>query len=143
MIRWFVVAVAFAITLGMPSAVSADEMKQRVSKDSVRDRVEIIDRDSRFSRRAPARVRYDAYRPYYPSRYRAYRPWDGRYAHYPRRHFYVSGVSGFYGAPVSYATVTYQTYVYYTPTYPSVVYGYPPFAYGVGYAPIYNRPCLC
>jgi hypothetical protein len=52
---------------------------------------------------------------------------------------------GFYGSPVNYATVSYRTYVYYTPLYPSLSYGYPPFAYlyDLTPGPIYNKPCLC
>jgi hypothetical protein len=73
------------------------------------------------------------------------RPWDGRYGLYPRRHFFVTGVQGFYASPVNVATVTYRTYVYYTPTYPSLSYGYPPYAhlYDLTAGPIYNKPCLC
>ena len=150
MIRRFVVSAGLVAALGVfSSAAVADGMKESVYKDSERHRVETLDRDSRLSRRTPGRIRDRyAYRPYYPSRYRGYRgyrAWDGRYGLYPRRHFFVSGVHGSYGSPVSYATVTYKTYVYYTPTYPSVSYGYPPYAhvYSLGSGPIYNKPCLC
>lgn len=144
MIRRFVVQAALAAGLGLTaSAAVADGEKERVYRDSDR-RVETFGRDSRMWRRAPGRRHYRAVR--YHHRH-AYRAWDGRYGMYPRRHFFVSGVHahGYYGSPVSYATVTHQTYVYYTPTYPSLSYGYPPYAhvYDIGSGPIYNKPCLC
>ena len=145
MIRRFVVQAALAAGLGLTaSAAVADGQKERVYRDSDRR----VETDSRRWRHAPVRRHYRAAR-YHHRHYhhRAYRAWDGRYGMYPRRHFFVSGVHahGYYGSPVSYATVTHQTYVYYTPTYPSLSYGYPPYAhvYDLGSGPIYNKPCLC
>ena len=144
MIRRFVVQAALAAALGLTaSAAVADGEKERVYRDSDR-RAGAFHRDSRMSRHAPVRRHYRVAR--YHHRH-AYRAWDGRYGMYPRRHFFVTGVHahGYYGSPVSYATVTHQTYVYYTPTYPSLSYGYPPYAhvYDIGAGPIYNKPCLC
>ena len=147
MFHRFVLSAGLAVALGF-TASSAIADEEQGLKD--RGQVEVLDRESRLLRPAPARRHYRAARVYHRHaryRHRGYRAWDGRYGLYPRRHFFVSGVHthGFYGSPVNVATVTYQTYVYYTPTYPSVSYGYPPYAYvyTLSPGPIYNKPCLC
>jgi len=148
MIHRFVLSAGLAITLGFTaSAAIADE--EKIFKDQERHQIEGFDRESRLSRPTPARRHYRAgfYHRHGHYRHRGYRAWDGRYGLYPRRHFFVTGVHthGFYGSPVNFATVTYRTYVYYTPTYPSLSYDYPPYAhvYSLTPGPIYNKPCLC
>ena len=145
----FVVSASLAAALSLTAtAVLADGEKAKVFKDSERHRVETY-RASRVSRASSQRY-YRTSRVHHRHGYRrhhAYRAWDGRYGMYPRQHFFVSGVHahGYYGSPVNYATVRYQTYVYYTPTYPSLSNGYPPYAhlYDLTPGPIYNKPCLC
>ena len=133
----FVFAAAVAAALGFTGTAAVADGEREVFKD--RERVEV----DRIERRAPVRRHY--HRTSY--RHRATRAWDGLYGPYPRRHFYVSGVHahGYYGSPVHYATVSYRTYIYYTPTYPSLSYGYPPYAhvYSLTPGPVYNKPCLC
>jgi hypothetical protein len=142
MIRRFVVPTALAAALGF-TATAAVADGETVSKNTERHRVEFVDH-SHVSRPAPTRVRYGFHHRHHHWHH-VQRPWDGRYGLYPRRHFFVTGVDGFYGSPVNVATVTYRTYVYYTPTYPSLSYGYPPYAhlYDLTPGPIYNKPCLC
>ena len=145
MIRSFIVSAALATALGFTaSAAVADGEKENVHKTTERHRAEFVDHGTRASRHAP-RMRYGFHHRHRHFGHRAYKPWDGRYGLYPRQHFFVSGVQGFYGSPVNVATVTYRTYVYYTPTYPSLSHGYPPYAhlYDLTPGPIYNKPCLC
>jgi hypothetical protein len=132
MVRGILLSAGMAAILGLAALPArADGQDDPVYKDAERERVETLDRDlSRRAVRAHDRYRY--------KRAVAYR-------HQPRRHFFVDGVhTSFYG-PVAYATVTYRTYVYYTPGYPSMTFGYPPYAYAYGLAsgPLYNKPCLC
>jgi hypothetical protein len=131
------------------SAAWADEDRDavKIGSDVERPRIERLDDDS-LSERRPVRL-HTHYRHRHHSGYHrhyGYRGWDGRYGRYPRQHFFVSGVSSYgYPGPVNVATVTYRTYVYYTPTYPSVSYGYPPYAslYDLTHGPVYNKPCFC
>jgi len=146
MFRGNVLAASLAIIFGLIASAALADGERRPARtfDSEGHGVENLD-DLGPSRR---RVRTHHYRHSvrHNNRHYGYRAWDGRYGHYPRRHFYITGVSG-YGVPgpVNVATVTNRTYVYYTPTYPSVSYGYPPYAYvyDVTGGPIYNKPCLC
>jgi hypothetical protein len=144
MVSRFILAAALAMALGFTaSQATADGEKERVFED--RGRAETSGREFRVSRRKPVRMHYRAASHHYHGYRHHY--WDGRYGLYPRRHFFVSGIHahGYYGSPVNYATVTYRTYIYYTPHYPSVSYGYPPYAelYNLTPGPIYNKPCLC
>ncbi len=149
MFRGSVLPASLAIVLGLTaSAALADGAKETARTfDNERHRVENLD-DLGPSRRGSVRIHQHRHsvRRYGHHRHYTYRAWDGRYGHHPRRHFYMTGVSG-YGVPgpVNVATVTYRTYVYYTPTYPGVSYGYPPFAYlhDLTGGPIYNKPCFC
>ena len=140
MLREFVVSAGLAAALSFTAtAALADGQKAKVYKDVERHRV---------VSRAPVHRHHRVARFHRHHGYRhAYRAWDGRYGVYPRRHLFVSGVHahGYYGSRVNYATVRYQTYVYYTPTYPSLSHGYPPYAhvYDLTPGPIYNKPCLC
>ena len=144
MVRKIVLSASLAAALGFTGSVAfADGEREAVFKDLERDRVEVLDRHSGLSRRAPARIRYRHRHHSIGYRHRA---WDGRYGIYPRRHFFVSGVySPWLYGPVNYSTVVYRTYVYYTPTYPSMSWGYPPYAqvYSLTPGPVYNKPCLC
>lgn len=163
MFRRFILYAGLAAALSFTAVdARADGEKEPGDKDSERSRVESSERrPGRVT--PPRRMRYGhasrvhrhrhVHRHVHHHRYvhrgyhRGYRAWDGRYAAYPRRHFFVSGVHthGYYGIPVNYATVTYRTYVYYTPTYPSLSHAYPPYAhlYNLTRGPIYNKPCLC
>ena len=152
MVRELILSASLAVALGLTvSTALADGAKETAD----RHRIVNLDRGQGLSRkdarvnnyqRAGFRHRYGYQR--HPHRYRVYadRPWDGVYGAYPRRHFFLSGVraGGFY-SPVNVATVSYRTYVYYTPTYPSVSYGYPPSAYlyDLTHGPVYNKPCFC
>jgi hypothetical protein len=149
MIHRFVVSAALAAAAGFASSAAMANGQEKVFKDLERHQIEPFDDEGR-SWHAPRKRYRAAYRHHHHHgyhRYRGYKAWDGRYGPYPRRHFYVTGVHahGYYGAPVHFATVTYRTYVYYTPTYPSLSYGYPPYAhvYNLSHGPIYNKPCLC
>lgn len=127
MIYRMFVAAGLAAALGLSaSAAAADEFKEPKTFKGADDRVEYLDRAPRKSVRV--------HRRHYHRHYHAY----------PRRHFFVTGVSGYGYGPVNVATVTYRTYVYYTP-YPSVSYGYPPYAYlyDLTHGPVYNKPCFC
>lgn len=172
MFRGIVLPASVAVVLSFTASALADGQRKPVRKDAERQRVEFRDRDLGLSYRERSSVQHrHRYRTagyhhrhrYGHSGYRhrlygdggryhlrhhgyVHRPWDGRYGHYPRRHFFVSGVQAhaFHGA-VNVATVTYRTFVYYTPTYPSVSYGYPPYAhlYNLTAGPVYNKPCFC
>jgi hypothetical protein len=149
MFRRNVLPASLAIVLGLTATTAlADGQKEtsRTLMDTER-RVDSFE-DLGPSRRGSVRMHQHrhGYRHYGHHRHYGYRAWDGRYGSYPRRHFYITGVSG-YAVPglVNVATVSYRTYVYHTPTYPSVSYGYPPYAYvhDLPDGPIYNKPCLC
>jgi len=159
MFRGTIVPAALAAVLSLfAPAASADGEKGALKtlKDTGR-RIEDLDLRARLSSRGSARMHRHHYRTaafhhghYYrraPYRQRtAYGAWDGRYGLYPRQHLFITGVSG-YGlpGPVNVATVTYRSYIYYTPTYPSMSYGYPPYAhlYDLTPGPVYNKPCFC
>jgi hypothetical protein len=140
-----IAAVGLAAVLGLfASAASADEFKDEArTLKEVEGGVEYLDRTARAPRKY-ARAHRRHYHHVHHHR-TAYRAWDGRYGLYPRRHFYITGVHGYGYGPVNVATVSYRTYVYYTPTYPSVSYGYPPYAhlYDLTHGPVYNKPCFC
>ena len=155
MVRKTILSASLAVAVGLTvSTALADGAKETADRHRIVD----LDRDQRLShkhvrvhqrtryRSAGFRHRYGYHRYRYRHRVYAHRPWDGVYGAYPRRHFFVSGVhaGGFY-SPVNVATVSYRTYVYYTPTYPSVSYGYPPSAYlyDLTHGPVYNKPCFC
>jgi hypothetical protein len=142
-----IAAAGLAAVLGLlASATAADEYKDEAKTlKEVEGRVEYLDRTARAPRKY-ARVHRRHYHHHHVHHHRtAYRAWDGRYGLHPRRHFFITGVSGYGYGPVNVATVAYRTYVYYTPTYPSVSYGYPPYAtvYDLTHGPIYNKPCFC
>ena len=146
MVRGHVLPVSLALVLGcMASAALADGQREPAKMPNPPERQAIEDLDRGMSRGA-VRVHRQRHGYYHHRRHYADRGWNGRYGHYPRRHFFITGVSS-YGVPgpVNVATVSYRTYVYYTPTYPSVSHGYPPYAYlyDLTGGPIYNKPCFC
>lgn len=151
MVRRIIASAGFAAVLLFASNAFADGERETVK--GAEHRVEHLDRTMDLSRRGPVRADRVAYRHRHSYRHayswhhhRIVRGWDGRYGHGPRRHVFVTGEAT-YGLPmpVSVTAVTYRTYLYYTPTYPSVSYGYPPYArlYDLTPGPIYNRPCFC
>ena len=149
MFRGNISTASLAIVLGLAASAALADSEREAAKSFDNDRhgFESLD-DLGPSGRGSIRMHQyrHSVRQYGHHRHYGYGAWDGRYGSYPRRHLYITGVSG-YGVPgpVNVATVTYRTYVYYTPTYPSVSYGYPPYAYvyDVTGGPIYNKPCFC
>lgn len=138
MVYRMIAAAGLAAALGLSASAALADEDRTAAKifRSAEDRVEYLDRTVDVTPRKSVRAHR---RPRYHHAYHRHHP-----AAYPRRHFFVTGVSGYGYGPVNVATVTYRTYVYYTP-YPSVSYGYPPYAhlYDLTHGPVYNKPCFC